>query len=139
MRNGLLKLASLVPVIILALNGIVYCTLAVLFSIDTVQWFSDLTIELQDPVGYTELRTTYVGLMLTLGVFSLLGAVSGTFRWPGLFLMAFSYLSLATVRAWGIFIEQSSNEFMLQLFTTEIICLLLALLAMWAQKTAQNA
>ena len=114
------------PPAFLLINGILYCVLAWLFVAEPISWFSRLSIELQDPVGYTELKTMYIGLMGSLGVFSVLAALVTRWQQAGLVLALLSYLLLASVRSVGIFVDGQGNDFMLQLLAAEIISALLA-------------
>ena len=70
----MIVLVRFFPASLLALNGLIYGLLSVMFVLEPLRWFANLNIELQDPVGYTELRTTYIGLMASLALFSLLAA-----------------------------------------------------------------
>jgi len=132
----LIVLVRFFPASLLALNGLIYGLLSVMFVLEPLRWFANLNIELQDPVGYTELRTTYIGLMASLALFSLLAAFHQSYRWPGLLLMAVSYAALAMTRLWGIVVEGSSTAFYEQLLVVEIISCGLALLGMVVQRQA---
>ncbi|GAB5501239.1 MAG: hypothetical protein PsegKO_35500 [Pseudohongiellaceae bacterium] len=114
------------PPAFLLINGLLYCVLAWLFVADPISWFSNLSIELRDPVGYTELKTMYIGLMGSLGIFSLLGVVVERWRQAALVLALVSYVLLALVRSMGIFIEGQGNDFMLQLLAAEVVSAVLA-------------
>ena len=130
----MIVLVRFFPATLLALNGLLYGLLSVMFVIEPLRWFANLSIELQDPVGYTELRTTYIGLMSSLAFFSLVAAWHRPYRWPGLLLMAVSYAALAMTRFWGIVVEGRSTDFFVQLLSVEIISCGLALLAMFVQR-----
>ncbi|MEQ8409836.1 MAG: DUF4345 family protein [Gammaproteobacteria bacterium] len=132
----MIVLVRFFPASLLALNGLIYGLLSVMFVLEPLRWFANLNIELQDPVGYTELRTTYIGLMASLALFSLLAAFHQSYRWPGLLLMAVSYAALAMTRLWGIVVEGSSTAFYEQLLVVEIISCGLALLGMVVQRQA---
>jgi len=62
----------------------------------------------------------YIGLMGTLALFSLLGAVQERFLDPALVLFLLSYAALASVRAWGILVEGIFDSFTLQLLYAEL-------------------
>lgn len=130
----MIVLVRFFPSSLLALNGLLYGLLSVLFIVEPLRWFANLNIELQDPVGYTELRTTYIGLMTSLALFSLLAAFHKSYRWPGLWLMAISYAALAMTRLWGIVVEGRSTAFFEQLLIAEIVSCMLALLGMFVQR-----
>lgn len=114
------------PAAFLLINGLLYVVLAWLFIAEPLTWFGNLAIELRDPVGYTELKTMYIGLMGSLGIFSLLAAVVARWQQAGLVMALISYLLLASVRSVGIFIDGQGNDFMLQLLAAELISALLA-------------
>ncbi|HBJ89651.1 MAG TPA: hypothetical protein DDZ21_06755 [Gammaproteobacteria bacterium] len=83
-------------------------------------WFANLGIELVDELGYTELKAMYIGLMGTLTLNSLLGAVRERFLDPALDLCLLSYAALASVRAWEILVEGIFDSFTLQLLYAEL-------------------
>ena len=60
-------------------------------------WFANLGIEL----GYTELKAMYTGLMGTLALYSVKGAMKERFLDPALVFCLLSYAALASVRALG--------------------------------------
>ncbi len=109
------------PKIFLSLNGIIYSVLALLFVIAPLEWFARLGIELQDALGYTELKTMYIGLMGSLGIYSLLAVFKTHLQYGALLLFLLSYGALATVRSWGILIEGVYDDFTVQLLVAEII------------------
>lgn len=119
------------PTAFLLVNGVLYCILAWLFIAEPITWFSNLDIELRDPLGYTELKTMYIGLMGSLGSFSLLAALRKSWQEAGLVLALLSYALLASVRSVGIFVEEQGTDFMLQLLAAEILSALLAALGLW--------
>lgn len=72
----------------------------------------------------------YIGIMGTLALFSLLGAVQKRFLDPALVLFLISYAALASVRAWGILVEEIFDAFTLQLLYIELISAAAAALAL---------
>jgi hypothetical protein len=62
----------------------------------------------------------YIGLMGTLALNSLLGAVRGRFLDPALVLCLLSYAALARVGAWEILVEGIFDSFTLQLLYAEL-------------------
>ncbi|MCH1600370.1 MAG: hypothetical protein L7S70_08325 [Pseudomonadales bacterium] len=62
----------------------------------------------------------YIGLMGTLALNSLLGAVRERFLDPALVLCLLSYAALARVRAWEILVEGIFDSFTLQLLYAEL-------------------
>lgn len=121
------------PPAFLLVNGVLYCILAWLFNADPITWFSNLAIDLQDPVGYTELKTMYIGLMGSLGIFSVLAALRTQWQETGLLLALLSYALLASVRSVGIFVEGQGTDFMLQLLAAEVLSAALAALGLWCR------
>lgn len=119
------------PVLFLLANGLVYLVLAWLFFSATTIWFGNLGIELTDEAGYTELRATYIGLFAGLGVFFLLAALRGQWRSAGMVLALLTYLGLALVRGYGVFVLQQGNELMDQLLFSEVLLILLSLLGLY--------
>jgi Na+/citrate or Na+/malate symporter len=91
-------------------------------------------VVLQDANGYTELRSMYIGLMASLGLFFLLALLLKSWRVPALALALISYTALALVRAWGLYAEELGNALMQQLLLTEIVSALLAVLALYCQQ-----
>lgn len=78
----------------------------------------------------------YIGLMGTLALFSLLGAVQERFLDPALVLFLISYAALASVRAWGILIEGIFDSFTLQLLYAELVSAAAAALALIVRRNA---
>lgn len=109
------------PRLFLAANGLIYCGLVGLFLLDSRGMFATLGIELKSPLGYTELNTTYIGLMATMGVFSILGVVSRDLRQGAVLIAVLSYFALSAVRSWGVWVEGVYDDFSLTLLTVEVI------------------
>jgi hypothetical protein len=105
--------------------------LAALFVFEPIQWFAKLGIQLQAPLGYTELTTMYVGLMSAMAVFFLLGAWQKSMRLSSLVFAALSYSALAVVRSYGIFVEGLFDDFTISLLYTEVVSLLLGWLCVY--------
>jgi hypothetical protein len=122
------------PAFYLLLNALVYLVLAWLFVQAPREWFERLGVVLQDANGYTELRSMYIGLMASLGLFFLLSLLLKSWRVPALALALISYTALALVRAWGLYAEELGNALMQQLLLTEIVSALLAVLALYCQQ-----
>ena len=129
----MLSFARIYPSLYLVINGLLYAALAWLFLVEPVDWFARLQIDLRDPVGYAELKTMYVGVMGSLGVFFLSAGIAETFRRPGLWLAVISYAAFATVRGWAIFVEQFAGGLLWQLWVTEIVSLVAGLAALYCQ------
>lgn len=72
----------------------------------------------------------YIGLMGTLALYSLLGAVQERFEEPALVLFLLSYAALASVRAWGILVEGNFDSFTLRLLYVELASTAAAALAL---------
>jgi hypothetical protein len=128
------SLLRIFPAFYLLLNALVYLVLAWLFVQAPREWFERLGVVLQDANGYTELRSTYIGLMASLGLFFLLSLLLKSWRVPALALALISYTALALVRAWGLYAEELGNALMQQLLLTEIVSALLAVLALYCQQ-----
>lgn len=114
------------PRLFLVANGIIYCGLALMFVADSPAWFARLGVELQSESGFTELNATYIGLMSSLGCFSLLGAFKGEYRSGAALIAMISYFALAAVRAWGVFGKGNPDELMTTLLSVEVISFLLS-------------
>lgn len=126
------------PAFYLYSNGLVYLLLAWLFASDGVSWFANLGIVLNDAGGYTELRATYVGLFIGLGVFFLFCARIEDWRAAGLSLALISYTWLALVRAYGLLIRGEGNALMGQLLLSEVVLIVLALLGLYCWQRRQQ-
>lgn len=126
----------LFPVTYLLLNGVIYLLLAWIFIDQPRNWFANLGITLQDETGYTELKTMYIGLMGSLGLYFITAAELKPWRTPALGLALISYTALALVRAYGLYIEGLGNDFMGQLLLAEIVSALLAIIALYCQQRA---
>lgn len=120
----------LFPLAYLLINGIIYLVLAWMFVTGAQEWFANLGISLQESSGYTELKTMYIGIMGSLGVFFIIAAVLESWRLPGLVLALISYCLLAAVRAHGLLIVGEGNDFMWQLLWVELISAALAVVAL---------
>ena len=121
------------PQIYLIANSIIYGILVFLFIVDSNTWFANLGILPRNPVGLTELKTMYIGLMAAIGIFSILTALSSALRSAGLIFALISYSLLAGVRSFGIFVDGFSSDLMMQLLLVEIISALLALIALFSR------
>ena len=119
----------------LLLNGVLYVLLAALFIVNPLQWFANLGIQLRGELGYTELKTMYIGLMGSLGIFSLLAAFRSELRDGALLLFFISYTALAVVRSWGIFVDQLYDDFTLQLLVAELVSAAAAGLAWYSLRS----
>ena len=122
----------------LLLNGLVYGTLAALFVVSPRVWFANLGIELIDEIGYTELRTMYVGMMGSLAVYSLMAVLFAGMLESALVLFLVSYAALAAVRSWGIFIEGLFDDFTLRLLYVELLSAALALISLMGCRRANR-
>jgi len=119
----------LFPVIYLFVNGVVYAVLAWLFLVDPGTWFERLQITGLTSAAYLELKTVYIGLMGSLGLFYLACALNDRFHVPALLLAVLSMAGLTLVRGWGVLIEQNYNTLLVQLLALETVDLLAGLLA----------
>ena len=118
------------PNIYLVANSIVYGILVFLFIVDANTWFYNLGILPSVQVGFTELKTMYIGLMSAIGVFSILAAMFSHLQLAGLIFALISYSILAAVRSYGMFVDGFSSDLMTQLLLAEIISAFLALIAL---------
>ena len=124
------------PQIYLIANSIIYGILVFLFIVDSNTWFANLGILPRNPVGLTELKTMYIGLMAAIGIFSILTALFSALRSAGLIFALITYSMLAGVRSYGIFIDGFSSDLMMQLLLVEIISALLALIALFSRSSS---
>ena len=122
----------------LLVNGLIYGILAALFVVTPRVWFANLGIELIDEIGYTELRTMYVGMMGSLAVFSLMAVLFAGMLEAALVLFLVSYAALAAVRSWGIFIEGLFDDFTLRLLYIELLSAALALISLLGHRRANR-
>jgi hypothetical protein len=123
------------PQIYLTANSIIYGILVFLFVVDSNTWFANLGILPRNPVGLTELKTMYIGLMAAIGIFSILATLFSALRLAGLIFALISYSMLAGVRSYGIFVDGFSSDLMTQLLLVEIISALLALIALFSKSS----
>ena len=66
------------------MNGLIYLTLAYVFIADSNGWFMKLGIFPSQEVGFTELKTIYIGLMSAIGLFFIIASGLPAFQLPGL-------------------------------------------------------
>ena len=118
------------PNVFLFLNGLIYLFLAYLFLTDATSWFSRLGILPIQDVGYTELRTMYLGLMFAIGIYMIMSSQLQSFQLPGVLFLLISYALLGLVRGYGIFVEGASNQLMFNLFMAEVSSTVLAVFAL---------
>jgi uncharacterized membrane protein YeaQ/YmgE (transglycosylase-associated protein family) len=126
-----MSIKTVVPIAYLGINGLLYLILAALFVFEPIEWFVKLGIQLQDPLGYTELKTMYVGLMGSMAAFFLLGAWQKSMRLSSVLFAAISYTMLAAVRSYGIFIDELFDDFTFSLLYAETVSLLLGWLCVY--------
>lgn len=119
------------PAAFLLINGLLYAYLTLLFLIAPIEWFARLGVELQDSLGYTELRTMYVGLMASLALFSLISAWRVELRFAGLLLALLGYLGLAGTRGALMLGGAPYNDFTVTLWVAELVSVVAAALGLW--------
>ncbi|MBM87675.1 MAG: hypothetical protein CMQ41_04800 [Gammaproteobacteria bacterium] len=107
------------------------------FVLSAEQWFASLAIELSNASGYTELRTMYIGLMGSVGVFSIVCACNRQLHFAGVLFALLSYTGLALVRSWGIFVANEYNQLMLQLWFAEVLSILAASFSLYCLRRPQ--
>ncbi len=129
--ESLTKIRRALPAFYLGINGLLYCVLAALFVLEPIVWFGRLGITLVAPLGYTELKTMYIGLMGAMGVYFLLAASQQSLRVGALLFAAISYSLLALVRSYGIFIDGVFDDFTYSLLYSEIAGLFLGWLSVY--------
>ena len=125
---------QLFPLALLVINAGLYAWVAWLFISAPLEWFRALEVSWSAAEGFTELRTTYIGLMGALAVFFALCAWKRDWRMPGLVMMAVSYATLVSARSWGILVEQAYSTLVLQLYVAEWVGLLLSLSALFVMR-----
>ena len=130
------------PTLFLLANSLTYAILVWLFVSAAPTWFANLGIGAVNAAGQTELRATYIGLFAGLAAYFLLCSWLPHWRAAGVVLALLSYLGLALVRGYGIFVLRQSSDLMMQLLVSEIILVLLALLGLYClhrqRKTTRN-
>ena len=119
------------PSIYLSLNGFIYLSLAYIFIADSNGWFIKLGIFPSQDVGFTDLKTMYIGLMSAIGLFLMIASRFPTFQLAGLVFSFISYTTLGVVRWHGIFIAGFYNELMQNLLLAEILSAMLAVIALY--------
>jgi hypothetical protein len=118
------------PAILLAFNGVVYVAIGIIFSLDAERWFGNVGVTLADPVGFTELRAVYGGLMLAMGIFFLLSIRVRNWLVPGTAFLLISYFGLVLARSQGIFLLGQSTPVIMQIYLIEWVCLILSAIAL---------
>lgn len=118
------------PQTLLLVNGVIYFAIGVVFCLDAERWFGNIGVTLVDPVGYTELRAVYGGMMLALGIFLVLCARIRDWVIPGTAFLLISYLGLVLARSQGMFLLGQSSPMIVQLYVIEWVSLVLSALAM---------
>ena len=124
------------PRFFLIVNGLIYAVLTGMFLFAPRVWFANLGIDLVNDLGYTELKAMYIGMMGSMALFSLLGAMQERYLEPALVLALVSYAALASVRSWGILVEELFDSFTLQLLYAELASAAAAALALLCRHRA---
>lgn len=115
----------------LILTALVYLAIGIIFLVDPVYWASSLDISLPTKTAIIDLRATYGGCMLALGVFFLYSIKSRLFIRTGLVLQALTFAGFGLSRAAGIFIDGTPRPIMFYLLIAEICGFGLAVYCLW--------
>jgi hypothetical protein len=118
----------------LLLQGTAFFSLGVWFLIDPMIMASAIELVPQSQAGFAELRATYGGLEVALGLFLLATSFRASWSEIGLWLLLSCYGGITAGRIVGILLDQPEDTFILQLLGFEATSLLLTILLLFAQK-----
>ena len=106
--------------------ALVFIVVGAGFLLLPVQFGQVLEISLPTATARTDVRATYGGLELGLGIFLVLCALRREWIRPGLWALALSTGGFATGRLTALLFEGTISSFMLAFLVTEIVVTLIA-------------
>ncbi|NNE99008.1 MAG: DUF4345 domain-containing protein [Pyrinomonadaceae bacterium] len=113
------------------LTAIVYLAIGIIFLADPVYWASSIDISLPTPTAVTDLRATYGGCMLAIGVFLLFCLKNSAFLKAGLTFQVISFAGFGLSRLAGILLDGQPRAIMYYLLAAEICGFLLGAFGLW--------
>ena len=116
--------------VLLGLGALVFAGIGIGFLLVPVKWASVVDIALPTPTARTDLRATYGGFDLAIGVFLALCALRVDWLRPGLVALALAGAGFATGRLIGILVEQRASRLMLAFLAIEVASVLVSLYAL---------
>jgi len=110
----------------LLLGAVVFAAIGVGFLLVPVQWASIVDISLPTPMARTDLRATYGGFDVAIGVF--LGLCARRTEWirPGLVALGLAAAGFGGGRLLGIVVEGTASPLMLGFLAIEVTTAVLA-------------
>ena len=121
-----MKIVALSTAVLASLFFVAY---GILFVIDPSGWFANITnAELETTTSLIEVRSTYGGMTVALGIFIGLLYLRG-FQLQSMHLIALVLVGMATARTLGLLIDGPGNTLMYVYLALELIGAALALLS----------
>jgi hypothetical protein len=122
------------PALLLWLGALVFGVIGLLFLAAPVRWARLVEISLPTPMSRTDLRATYGGFDLALGIFLAICALNPAWHAPGLLACGLALLGFAAGRLVGFLAEGSAQRLMLIFFALELI---VGAASLWAYSTVR--
>jgi len=119
--------AMLMARVVLAFGALIFAGIGFLFLVAPVRWAAVVGIALPTPTARTDLRATYGGFDLALGVFLALCAVRTEWAVPGLIAQALALAGFGGGRLIGMLAERSASRLMLLFLGIEVAGALVSL------------
>ena len=110
----------------LALTGLAYLVIGIIFLFDPVYWGSSVDIALPTPTAIIDLRATYGGCMFAIAVFLFYCLSKESFIKIGLIFQAVSFAGFGITRLAGIVANPPARGIMYYLLIAEILGVALA-------------
>ena len=107
--------------LILWFDALLFGVIGALFLAAPVRWARVVEISVPTPMARTDLRATYGGFDLALGVFLALCAVRPEWYRPGLLVCALALFGFAAGRLLGIAVERTAHRLMLLFLAVELL------------------
>jgi hypothetical protein len=115
---------------VLILGALVFAGIGLGFLIRPSQWAAVVDISLPTPTARTDLRATYGGFDLAIGIFLALCAARTEWLRPGLVALALCGAGFGGGRLLGMLVERTASRLMLTFFAIELSSVLLSLYAL---------
>jgi hypothetical protein len=117
--------------VLLGISSLIWLAIGVAFLFWPVKMAGYVDIALPTPTALIDLRATYGGFDLAVGIFFAVCALSADWVRPGLAAMALTYAGFAGGRIVGLALDGTPKPLMYQLLAAELTGLALSLLALW--------
>lgn len=112
--------------------ALIFGVIGLMFLFAPVRWARLVEISLPTPMSRTDLRATYGGFDLAMGVFLAISAQRPEWHGPGLLAAGLALFGFALGRLAGFLVERRADRLMVLFFVVEVIG---GALCLWAYRS----